>query len=295
MASERQGRVWEEVRRALGRLAGRVHTHSFPESEASITAAVRLSQATVFSSPIPGGKEAESQVPATVRGLSPPEALPGGEGVDLASVLTVIGANRALTGSEPAVRHEPCAVGPARVCTWGISQDGPPTSATQSAPVRLEFGTVVAAPMRWAAPTVHALSAPAVALSPPRRGPGPAWKIPPTRVKSSLVSALRVPLICDCLNPGATGLQALLPERRLLAAASGVLEADTLLIGVFPHVPLGAVQRLSMSPDGRGLEVWLKPEAAGRMAVHKTVTVVLGRQRSTGRILQTVRLSGGDR
>ena len=88
---------------------------------------------------------------------------------------------------------------------------------------------------------------------------------------------------------GVPAADAFAAEWRLLAQKAGVAPEDVLLVGVFPQVPVAAVRRLALEEGA--LCLWLKPEALAAAAAGKAprlATLIVGRQRSTGKMIQTV-------
>ena len=141
-----------------------------------------------------------------------------------------------------------------------------------------------------AAPSAHRLSIPAISGGTKTRSKdsGAFWQVRAPRVKSGSRPLADIPMTRAALSRSSQDID-FGPEEQL-AASSGVPLHDIIMIGVFPHVPLHAVQRLSvLAVPGVSLQIWLKPEAlSGRISAHRSATIVLGRQRSTGKTLQTV-------
>ena len=289
MAAERTGRVWEDARRALGRLIGRVSSYSLPEVQAGIAATVRHSTATQFAEATPGARQDEWESFAQVRLLPTLAATPGGGGIDPVSVVTVIGEDRALRSDTAVVVEAACRFAASPVRFWILEHDMPNAPAVQTVSVGFDGMAMREAGMIFGVPSVRLVTVARLALPKPRLERPPDWMIKPSRVRAGLAPILRIPILCRRLAapPGGGAFAA---ERRLLATAAGAPDADVSLIGVFPHVPLGAVQKLSVASDG-ALQIWVRPDAIGRTAA--TVTVVLGRQRSTGKMLQAVRRGTG--
>lgn len=290
MAADRTGRIWDEVRRALGRVAGRVATHALPEAQAGIAVSVRRSASTKFAEAEPGVQSADWQPFAQVWGLPSPTASAGGGGIDSATVATVIGIDRALTADAAVVAAARCCWEAPPVHSWSLGRDMPGAPVVRGEPMRFGERPTQKPSVTFDAPSVRAWPVVPTTLPKSQQSPAP-WQFRPIRVRAGLAPILRAPITCNRLMapPGSASSAAFAPERQLLAAASGIPEADVALIGVFPHVPLGAVQKLSVTPDGTALQIWVRPEALDRGRSIPTVTVVLGRQRSTSKMLQAVR------
>ena len=88
---------------------------------------------------------------------------------------------------------------------------------------------------------------------------------------------------------GVPAADAFAAEWQLLAQKADVAPSDVFLVGVFPQVPVAAVRRLALEEGA--LCLWLKPEALAAAAAGKVprlATLIIGRQRSTGKMIQTV-------
>lgn len=75
-------------------------------------------------------------------------------------------------------------------------------------------------------------------------------------------------------------------EHRRLAETAGLPPIDVALLGIFPGVPIIAVRRLVVEDEGRRLRLWLKPEAWWGRPSPSRITLLVGRQVSTGKMLQ---------
>ena len=75
-------------------------------------------------------------------------------------------------------------------------------------------------------------------------------------------------------------------ERRRLAETVQLKAEDIQLLGVYPDVPILAVERIVVEEEGRQLKLWIKPEVLrGRIASHR-ITLLVGSRISTGKMLQ---------
>jgi hypothetical protein len=290
MAREGKGRVWEEVRRALGRLVSQVDSHAISADRLSATVRVKHSVGTRLPQPSPGSRFEDWQPASDVYLLPSPDAADGGDGVNLASVATVISGNGAFGASDVVVSTAACGFDGEGACRLGMTGELPPVPPIHGRPVRIEAAMPQRSAVAIGTPGVKALSFMPIALS-KQGGAAPRWKIGSIRTQSSLGAAMQVPMTRQRLvaPAGISPDVAFGAERRALAQAAGAEDSDVTLLGIFPRVPLGAVKKLTMAPDGAELEIWLKPEAAGRSVATKAATVLLGRQRSTGKMLQTIR------
>ncbi len=289
MTADPKDRVWEQVRRALGRLSGRVAVHSLSDAATSLTVRVRQPNVLEIVEAHSGTRQTECHPSAVIRELTQASAPAGGGGINLAGVATVIGADRALkTGDAPVSAVPFCLEGAAVHARLPVC-DASNMPRIFNVPMRIEQAPVPESVDPIGPPPVRAL--PIVRAATPKRESKTVWRLAPARTQSGLAPMLRVPLVCRRLSApsGVSAAEAFAPERRLLASAAGVTETDVALIGVFPHVPIGATHRLSLGPDGTTLQILIRPEAARSGARGAPVTVVLGRQRSTGKMLQAVR------
>lgn len=289
MASDRTGRVWEEVRRALGHFAGRAVTRALPEERFAITPTVRLPEISACGLAVPGKREADWALAAMISQCAMPTAALGSGGMDLASLPVVIASNQALGSVAPSIADDCCAISPGAMSAWDLQRDTPEVPNVHEDVVRLTASDQMIAVMTQDAPSVKTVRMLGKSLPGSERGID--WKLSRTQLRAELAPALRVPLRCEKLvsRAGVPIEQAFTAECRQLAETMQVAESDIALLGVFPHVPLAAVKRLSMSHDGNALEVWLDAERIVRAARLATVTIILGRQRSTGRVAQAIR------
>nr|MDQ2688185.1 hypothetical protein [Armatimonadota bacterium] len=231
---------------------------------------VRASDATFWPAVDAGGREGGWRPQTETHFLQPPEAQEGGGGADLATVATVIGGNGALGAAD--CRSHPVLV----QMDGGAVRAWEEALPERSAPIAV---AVVPGPARVGA--VSLLSGQiesrrdkaALMIRGGRSFPalGRMAEIPMTRAR----------LVSD---------EGFAAERAHLSAVSHVPVADVVLIGVYPQVPLAAVGQLAVVDEGRVLRIWLKPSALGPkpLAASKLVTVIFGRQRSTGKSLQAV-------
>ncbi len=293
MAGDRPSRAWEEVRRALGRLIGRAAVRDVSAETRAVRAEVRLSEATEPLTAAPGGREDDWRLQAETLWWPLPDAQDGGAGMDLATVATVVSANRALATEAASVQCPPWRVEGGAALEWHLGSAVLPPPAVWAGEVRYAGAAVRPGLRRIALPGLYSLPVRPVVLERKKRTRGePPWRIRAPRFGAAPGVMARVPITRTSLAPppGMTTASAFAAERRQLAAANGVAEEDVLLVGLFPQVPLNLVQRLSVVAEGGiRLQIWLKPEAlTGSRRQATLATVILGRQRSTGRVLQTV-------
>jgi len=74
-------------------------------------------------------------------------------------------------------------------------------------------------------------------------------------------------------------------ERRLAEAAHLPLE-DVTLLGIYPGVPILAVSRIVVADEGRLLRLWLKPDVLRGRNGTRLITLLVGRQTSSDKMLQ---------
>ena len=76
-------------------------------------------------------------------------------------------------------------------------------------------------------------------------------------------------------------------EEHRLAEATHLPPEDVTLLGIYPGVPILAVSRLVVAGEGRWLRLWLKPEVLRGRNGSRLITLLVGRQTSSGKMLQT--------
>jgi hypothetical protein len=216
----------------------------------------------------------------------------GANGADLASVTTIVGVDRALNVNDVLIPAIPCVTTEPPIHSGHLATDAAFGPATFASPIRFGENSVKDPAVSFGSPPVRALSGVWILPAKPTMGHETKSRLQfATRVRDGKAAILRMPMTRERISVpyGTNPALAFTAERAMLAAGAGVPKADVALIGVFPRVPLEAVQRLSVAPGGTALNIWVKPELAGRARPVATVTVVLGRQRSTGKTLQAVR------
>jgi hypothetical protein len=285
--------TWEKIRRVLGRLISGVQVHDLPSTRFAPLLKISGENTLTIAPGEPGRSEAAWSPAASIVSLPPPFPMAGGENADLATVTAVVGLDAALS--------------PQRVPVWAS-----PSPELETAVHHSEFRSVQElAPALWAASVGFAasvirsdssrLAAPAVArlsvesLCLPKKR-GRERSILPfqgIRVRASVAACAEAALIRTRrpTPPGVRLAQAFGAERQRLAQSAQVDLADVVLLGVYPQVPVAAVRRLAVGEDGAALSLWLKPEAliaaaAGRPP--RLATLIIGRLRSTGRMIQAV-------
>lgn len=236
-----------------------------------------------------GAEEGTWSPQSDVRLWALPQAEAGGEGADLATVASVISGNSALRPGSMPVHGPTVTVSGGTVHSWGTRE-----AAVRTPPVHPEsvmFSTVLrnaAAVVRIPNTRPVKVAALRAAVTGARAGQGGGLlTLRGGRVRPGPSILANIPLTRRRLSEPEEDFDR---ARALLATVGGVPEPDVMLIGVFPQVPLAAVERLALADEGAGLRIWLKPEALGprRTGGPKLVTVVFGRQRSTGKMLQAV-------
>jgi hypothetical protein len=289
VAGDKGNRVWEEVRRAMGRLTNRAAVHELlPQNSFQVVV-----QHSVAASPLTATAGTQESIwsPQTETVRWPlPYAEEGGDGADFSSVATVISANGALDASPGLVQCPPWRVESGHLSqAWDFPQAvlampnvAAPSVQLNGAVVQGTFTPVVRG-------GVHLVAVPRLALEKRRV---PSWAFSRPRSRSDLGVLARVPIIRESMAspPGQSPHEAFAAARLQLASAPHISESDVVLVGLFPQVPLNMVQKLSVIVDGGAkLQIWLKPDAIRNgPGGAKLATIILGRQRSTGRTLQAV-------
>ena len=74
--------------------------------------------------------------------------------------------------------------------------------------------------------------------------------------------------------------------RRRLAETVQLGPEEVTLLGVYPDVPILAVERIVVEDEGRQLRLWLKPDVLRSRSGSHRITLLVGRQISNGKMLQ---------
>lgn len=268
-------KAWEAVRRALGRLLGRVGVHETSDAERTIPAAVLTGDLTL---PPPGLPPIAWQPGATVCVAPVPEAGAGLRESDLLPSITLARGDYAVTC--PEIRAMSSAEAAAAVesvpLDWLVGVTRLPDTFVHLPPSPLQLGAVpmlmlpsTAALKHWPMPlpTTHPLRLP---------------RLDPPRVRWAGDSLLRrMPLT----RHGRTAADPSAARRRLAETARLTPEAVALL-GVYPDVPILAVERIVVEEEGRRLRLWLKPDILRHRSGSHRITLLVGRELATGKMLQ---------
>lgn len=275
-SARESSKTWQAVRRALGRLVSHVRVRGVEEDARTITPQVLPGDLAVPLPPLPSGSWKPS---ASVRAAPvPPLAGAGLRESALAPSVTLAAGDCAL--SPPEVYTMPIAGLDLRID--GVALEWPasvtrlpddflrlPASPARTQPVALLTGPKTAALRGWPVPVprTHLLRLP---------------RFPDPRVRWGGDSVLRrMPLTRRSRALGASGA-----GRRRLAETVHLGPDEVTLLGVYPDVPILAVERIVVEDEGRQLRLWLKPDVLrGRSGSHR-ITLLVGRQTATGKMLQ---------
>lgn len=272
----KESKAWQAVRRALGRLFSRVGVRSVEEAERAMTVPV---QPGALASPPPQISRGDAWKPSASSALAPvPCAGTGLRESDLLPRVAFAQGDFAL--KPPVITALPSASASAVIQAVGVDW------AAEVIALPPEFVRLPGAPVRIQ--TVMLLGGPKTA---PLRG----WEmaLPPVRV-------LRLPRFGEPrVRWGGDSVLRRMPltrrsrpigggqaERRRLAETAHLSAENVTLLGVYPDVPILAVERIVVEDEGRRLKLWLKPDVLrGRSGSHK-ITLLVGRQTATGKMLQ---------
>ena len=273
-------KAWQTVRRALGKLFSRVGVRRVEDAERLIPAPVLRADLAVPPPVLSFG--AGWKPTATVRQVSAPQAGTGMRESDLLPTVTLVRGDYALDSlalqAMPIATAENIGVGSASL-DWPVGVTRLPESFLRlpASPVRIEAVPFPVLPKTlplrdWP------VKMPGVA---PLRLPRPA----DPRIRWGGDSVLRrMPVTRRSKEAGMAA--SLTAERRRLAETAHLETTEVELLGVYPDVPILAVERIVVEDEGRQLRLWLKPEVLrGRSAPHR-ITLLVGRQISTGKMLQ---------
>ncbi len=268
--------AWQTVRRTLGRLFSRVGVRAV--SEAGLALMVPTKAGTLASPP-PQVSRGEAWKPSAVPLLAPvPTAGAGLHESDLLPRVSLASGDYAL--KPPVIAALPSAASSAVVGAADVHWDATVTALPD------EFVCLPSAPLRiQAIPLLHGPKAEllhgwAMALPPVRALRLPRLDSP--RVRWGGESVLRRMPLTRQSRPVGGGLG----ERRRLAETAHLSADEVTLLGVYPDVPILAVERIVVEDEGRRLKLWLKPDVLrGRSGSHR-ITLLVGRQTATGKMLQ---------
>ncbi len=272
---EAQSKAWQAVRRALGRLVSRVGVRDVESAERTISAEVLAGDLAL---PPPVLPHTEWKPSASICSASVPSAATGLNESDLLPSVTLALGNYALP--VPNIQAMPSAEAEAaRTQAITLEWRAGVTALPET------FLRLPAAPVR-----THAVSLLPLPKTAPLRG----WAVqtPPTRL-------LRLPRAEPRVRWGGDSVQARMPvtrrgkafgeasaERRRLAETAQLGPDEVVLLGVYPDVPILAVERIVVEDEGRRLRLWLKPDVLRSRSGSHRITLLVGRQVSNGKMLQ---------
>lgn len=271
-----ESKTWQAVRRTLSRLFSRVGVKTVGDAERVI--AVPLHRG-LLESPPPQISAGSAWKPSAAVRLAPVPA--AGTGLRESSLLLrVLLAAGEYALTPPQVVALPNAVSVTETHPAGLDWPAQVTALPEeflrlpSAPVRVGSAALLAGPKtlplrNWAIlpPLVRLLRLPRIAEP---------------RVRWGGDSVLRRMPLTRCSRPVGGGTA----ERRRLAETAHVAPEEVTLLGVYPDVPILAVERIVVEDEGRRLKLWLRPEVLrGRSGTHR-ITLLVGRQTATGKMLQ---------
>jgi len=251
-------------------------------------ASVQLSEALAPPGFAPGASECAWRVVAAVHPLSPLQINVRVLDADRRPIAILAGGNHAL--APPDCRAMPVL----RASGIRIDLEERIDSAET---VRLPdtFMNLPADPLRhWQTPLLplpQTVSAGSLHLTKPKGNALRVPRLPGARLgqaRTGEITLSRVPLSRRSLEAphGVPMSAAFAAEHQRLAETAGLPLADVTLLGVYPAIPIIAVRRLLVEDEGRLLRLWLKPESWwGRPAAHR-IMLLVGRQASTGKMLQ---------
>lgn len=269
-------KAWQAVRRTLGKLFSRVGVRAVADSARVI--AVPLKRGELASPPPQISRGAAWKPSATLVLAAVPRAGTGLRESDLLPRVSLASGDYAL--SSPPIHALPGAAASAEIraagLAWPVGITLLPESFVRlpSAPVRVAavplLGGCKTVPLRgWAMPTpsVKTLRLPRVAEPRVRWGGDSVLRRTPLTRQSRPID-------------GGTA------ERRRLAETVQLRPEEVTLLGIYPDVPILAVERIVVEDEGRRLKLWLKPDLLrGRSGAHR-ITLLVGRQTANGKMLQ---------
>ena len=291
--------LWQTVRRALGRLAGTTKVRELSLADLAPAPAVAAPPSlTAFA--VGRGAAESLWTPAAQAAQVPlPQAVAGSGKADLSPAVTLARLDAVLSAGSAFGHYGGPAADGLHHAPAEFDRPAGTDAGGRVAAVTFLAGPLIGAAVRFAPPDTARLTVEAPSLA-----RGPILRLPGRRAASD--DLLR--LAGGHVRPG-TGMLAQIPMKRvgrpvpkgvsvadafaaewqLLAQKAEAAPSDVFLVGVFPQVPVAAVRRLALEEGA--LCLWLKPEALAAAATGKVprlATLIIGRQRSTGKMIQTV-------
>jgi len=269
-------KAWSAVRRALGRLGSRVGVQAVGDEERVIAAPLKSG---LLAWPLLDVSRGEGWKPSAVSVKAPaPTAGTGLCECDLLPSVHLAKGDYAL--GMPLISALPDAAASAEMgeiaLAWPADVVQVPSSFIRlpDSPLRLAAVPLLEKfkirPLSgWAVPMPPVSSLRLPRFDPPRvrwGGDSVLRRMPVTRTSRMLDS-----------EPAA--------QRRLAETGRLGIE-EVVVLGIYPDVPILAVERIVVEDDGRRLKLWLKPDVLrGRSEAHR-ITLLVGRQTATGKMLQ---------
>ncbi len=281
-------RLWEQIRRALGRLVTHTAVREIRVGSELLSSVVRSK--TLAMAPVFGGPDDHLKIHVLTHSDGVPAAAPGADGINLASVATVVSGDAALTRTDcPSHLVE---------VQYGSSSD----RALERKELEIVVETSSVSPALTGGQASRTV--PVIGRLP---GFGPESRIDPIRsvvhpspgnlvaalrpaqavVRSAIDAAYGTPMVRATVG-GRRGLGERKAERERLASSAKIAVDRVELIGVFDKIPVTAVSRLSVEEQAAELMVWLLPEAVRAASPPKALTLLIGRDTQTGKMIQTV-------
>lgn len=269
-------KAWQAIRRALGRLVSHVGVRRVEDAERTIPAAVLHGELAL---PPPQMSRNAGWKPSARVCLSPvPSAGTGLRESDLLPNVTLAQGDYALSPPET----YPMPIAGLELCVEETALEWP----VEVVSLPDAFVRLPTAPVR-----THSVSLLPLPKTAPLRGW--AMQMPPA-------NALRLPRFADPrVRWGGDSVLRRMPltrrgrafgeaaaERRRLAETVHLKPEEITLLGVYPDVPILAVERIVVEDEGRQLRLWLKPEVLRSRSASHRITLLVGRQSSTGKMLQ---------
>lgn len=272
----KESKAWQAIRRTLGRLFSRVGVRSVEDAERAMTVSVRPG---LLASPPPQLSRGDAWKPSATNRLAPvPAAGTGLRESDLRPRVALAQGDYAL--KPPVIASLPSASASALLQAASVDW------AAEVVALPAEFLRLPGAPVQTqraallGGPKTGRLHGWALGLPPVRILRLPRPESPRVRWGGDAVLR-RMPLTRRSRPVGGD-----FAARRRLAETVQLGADDVALLGVYPDVPILAVERIVVEDEGRRLKLWLKPDVLrGRSGSHR-ITLLVGRQTATGKMLQ---------
>ena len=278
-AATADSKAWLAIRRVLGRWVSRVGVRTVEDAQRTLPAVVRRGELAL---PPPLSKNGDWKLTAATSLAPVPAAGTGLRESDLLPAATLAAGNYALP--LPEVSAMPIAALELRTDNAALEWPATITRLPDTflrlpvSPVRTQLIPLL--PLPKTAPLRNwTVQLPSTRSIRPPRVPAPSVRWGGDSVLRRMPLTRRGRAIQDKAMEDAAG-------RRRLAETVQLGPEEVTLLGVYPDVPILAVERIVVEDEGRQLRLWLKPDVLRSRSGSHRITLLVGRQISNGKMLQ---------